>query len=250
MAPTFSIVVADYEGSVPRPVFRRKMACLAAQSCDDFEVLVYHDGPKKTPYEDDVRDNPVHPRTRFIVTETRSNDWGHSNRDRGIREAEGAWIIHSNADNLFYTTLVERLRAATQDDGQALRPLGQPFPILLKSFAKRLDRLLSTDFAQLRFELTREKEIIVYAILMRGLLPARKTYLRHPELAQSHALVFGGVPVRSGNIDAMQFVMRRDLWLQHGGWHDRSERSDGHMFEALAKRHGVFVVPEILGEHW
>lgn len=48
--PMFSVIVTDCEPSIDRDLCRRKMTCLAEQTWRDFEVLVYHDGPKQTPY--------------------------------------------------------------------------------------------------------------------------------------------------------------------------------------------------------
>ena len=91
--PMFTVIVTDYEPSVSREFFRRKMACLAAQTSKDFEVLVYHDGPKVQSYDEDLASTPMHPETRFIVTPERVGDWGHSARDLGIRAARGRWRI-------------------------------------------------------------------------------------------------------------------------------------------------------------
>lgn len=244
----FSVIVADYEGSATREVFRRKMACLANQTCKDFEVLVYHDGPKATSYEDDVAGIDLHPATTFHITETRANDWGHTNRDRGIRAACGDWIIHSNSDNVFSAQLIERLKAA------ALGPVRSLYrrrkPVLVQSILKRVDRAFGTSTMGQQYAPATRHEILIYAVLMRGLVPAGRGYRRFPELAETQGLLFGGVPVEHGQIDLMQFVMRRDLWLQHGGWHDRHEEGDGRMYVRLARKYAVTAVPEVLGEHW
>ena len=248
--PTFSIIVTDYDKSIPRDRFRRKMRCLAAQTSPDFEVLVYHDGPKSIPYADEVADLDLHPATQFIVTDARANDWGHSNRDRGIRAARGRWIIHTNADNVLYPTLIERLRAEVVDAPPEMQMVAPRYPILIKSLAKRSDRLFGTAFTKRQPSMMTEKEIIIYAVLMRGMVPNGSGYRREREFEHTKALVFGGVPVQPGLIDAMQLVMRRDLWLGYGGWYDRSEDGDGIMYERFARHHAVSVVPEVLGEHW
>ena len=110
--PFFSVIVVDYEGSVTREQFRQKMACLAAQTCDDFEVIVLHDGPKATSYEEDIGDARRPANMRFIITDTRANDWGHSNRDRGIREAKGTWIVNTNADIISSVGTITVIRQA------------------------------------------------------------------------------------------------------------------------------------------
>ncbi len=247
-APMFSVIVADYEGSVSRAVFRRKMACLAAQTCKDFEVLVYHDGPKSTTYAQDVAGLDVHPVTRFHITDARANDWGHSNRDRGIRAATGRWIIHTNADNVFYPQLIERLKAAAEGEVRSL--VRRQKPVFVRSVLKRFDRVFGTATMGQQYFPATEHEILIYAVLMRGLVPAGRAYRRVRELAETHSLLFGGVPVEHGQIDLMQFVMRRDLWLHYGGWYDRHEESDGRMYMRFAKKHAVTAVPIVLGEHW
>lgn len=244
----FSVIVADFEGSVQRDVFRRKMACLAAQSCKDFEVLVYHDGPKTSSYDADVSGIDLHPATRFHVTETRANDWGHSNRDRGIRAAAGEWIIHTNADNVLYPDLIARLKVAAE--GEVRSFLRRRKPVIVQSILKRLDRLLRTSTLGQQYSPATRHEILIFAVLMRGLVPAGRSYRRVPDLAGTHGLIFGGVPVEHGQIDLMQFVMRRDLWLHYGGWHDRHEEGDGRMYVQLARKHAVTAIPEVLGEHW
>jgi hypothetical protein len=52
------------------------------------------------------------------------------------------------------------------------------------------------------------------------------------------------------NIDAMQLVMKRSLWLAEGGWHDKREDGDGRMYEAFAKKYGYRTVGPVLGEHF
>ncbi len=247
-APLFTIIVADYEPSVPREIFRRKMECLASQTCKDFEVLVYHDGPKSSKYSDDVAGMEVHPATHFNITAKRANDWGHSNRDHGIRAATGEWIIHSNADNVFYPVLIDRLKKAIESKVSSL--VRRQKPIVPRSLLKRVDKVFGTKTMGQKFYPATNHEILIYAVLMRGLVPAGFNYLRDRELAKTQALLFGGIPVVHGQIDLMQFVMRRDLWLKYGGWYDRHEESDGRMYERFAKIHAVTAIPEVLGEHW
>lgn len=248
--PLFSVIVTDYEPSINRSDFRRKMTCLASQTCKDFEVLVYHDGPKPTPYADEIAGLAIHGDTKFITTEVRANDWGHSNRDLGIREATGTWIIHTNADNVFFPQLIERLKEKVETPSFAMRENMRFQRRPIRGILKRFDRIFGTTYSRKKFEPSSEKEILIFGILMRGLVATASGYKRFPETAHHNALIFGGIPVKFGQIDAMQFVMRRDLWLKVGGWYDRREESDGYMFEKLTKRFVVTAVPEILGEHW
>ena len=249
--PLFTVIVTDYEPSVSREFFRRKMACLAAQTCKDFEVLVYHDGPKVQSYAEDLAGGPVHPETQFIVTPERVGDWGHTARDLGIRAARGRWIIHTNADNVFYPNLIAVLKEMATDPRPwafALPP--RKYPWGLRKLSKWLDRRLDAKHASPRPFLSIEPQILVYGIIMQGLVAMKGTYTRVRDVAERQGIIFGGVPVKYGATDAMQLVMLRELWLAEGGWHNRAMDSDGLMYPEFARKYRVLPVPVVLGEHW
>lgn len=250
-SPLFTIIVVDYDKSVTRDQFARKMKCLAAQTCKDFEVLVYHDGPKTSSYDDDINGMEIHPDTKFHITARRENDWGHSNRDRGIRAARGEWIIHTNADNVFYPDLIESLKARIDSPMDIAPMIKKPrFPFIIKSIVRRFDKYLGTSFIKIEIQTASKMQILIYAILMRGVVPCGNLSYRLPNGGCKHSVVFGGIPVKYANIDAMQLVMRRDLWLAEGGWYDKRETSDGYMYPKFAKKYKIDVVAKVLGEHW
>ncbi len=212
--PKFSIVVPHYQGAVNHKRFCRGIQSLLDQRYKNFEILCYHDGPlldKRLPMPVPVDPTPV-----------RYNDYGHSLRDRGIQMAAGDYIIHFNPDNILYPFALEKIAEATErasivfdEDGKCLDPA----------------------------------DIIIYPVLMRGVIIAPGRICRfdsNPELYT----IFTGVPVRKHNIDCMQFVMRRSLWLSEGGWADKTHDGDGIMYEAFAKKYGYRTVSEVLGEHW
>ncbi len=250
-APLFTVIVTDYEPSVTRAHFRRKMACLAAQTCDDFEVLVYHDGPKSRSYDDDLAGSPMHPATQFFVTPAHIGDWGHAGRDLGIRAARGQWIIHTNADNVFYPSMIAVLKDVVTDrrPWTFVRP-AKRYPFGVKGIAKWLDRHWDTKLLAPRLLESSDPQILVYAIIMRGVVALKDRLTRVRDAAERQGVVFGGVPVKHGGTDAMQLVMRRDLWLAEGGWHDRSVNSDGLMYPEFARKYRVLAVASVLGEHW
>ncbi|OZA01554.1 MAG: hypothetical protein B7Y02_17550 [Rhodobacterales bacterium 17-64-5] len=253
--PLFTVIVTDYEPSVSRDFLRRKMASLAGQTCKDFEVLVYHDGPKSQSYADDMAESPMHPATEFIVTPERIGDWGHAARDLGIRAARGKFIIHTNADNIFYPNLIAVLKDALTDP-QPWTFVRNPQQIRIPASAKWLARMLNLDL-QAMFrnvapieEHSTDPDILVYAIILRGNLPVASGMFRVFETAPRQGVVFGGVPVKFNNIDAMQLVMKRSLWLAEGGWHDRRINSDAIMYPLFAGKYRVLAIPAVLGEHW
>src|ERR1043165_2007520 len=101
--PLFSIVCVHYQGTVTRDIYLRGVNSILSQTFTDYELLVYHDGPLLDP------DAPTPIPIR--CTEMRHNDWGHSLRDRGIREAKGDYIVHFNADNVLYPHALELIAA-------------------------------------------------------------------------------------------------------------------------------------------
>jgi hypothetical protein len=58
-----------------------------------------------------------------------------------------------------------------------------------------------------------------------------------------------GIPVKLDQIDAMQLVMRKDLWTQVGGSSDQQKKGDGFMHEEVAKRPVIAAIPETLAGH-
>ena len=208
------------------------MRCLSRQTFRNFEVLVYHDGPKATSYEADLGQVPPPPGLRFFVTGERENNWGHSNRNRGIHAAKGDYIVHLNADNVLYDDALEEIAALI--DGPLPAAYGVP-----------------REPQQPRFR--KEKRIVVFAIMLKGRVQVGSKLIRlapdDPRYGRYQS-VLGGVPVKRGRIDAMQFVMQRRLWLEAGGWTDLRWDGDGRQYQKLARRHGVVCLPKILGEHW
>ena len=212
-SPLFSIIVVHYQGTVPHDTFLRGIASLHAQTFADCEILCYHDGPLLQP--ELATPVPIHP------TETRFNDHGHSLRDIGIRAASGEYIVHFNADNILYPDALE----------QIAREIARP-PRLLGPDKKPID----TD------------NIIIFPIKMFGLLRVWPQVAQYRGKADWFEILNGNPPfVR--NIDCMQLVMKRQLWLDEGGWYDKSEQSDGVMYEKFAGKYGYRTVGGVLGEH-
>jgi glycosyltransferase involved in cell wall biosynthesis len=220
----FTVIMVDYDASVPREELRRAVACFSRQSFQNFELLIYHDGPKTTPYEEDLADMALAQNIRFFATDARENVWGHTNRDRGIRQARGEWIIHTNADNVFYDNALETIADKINDTS----------PTLIAG-----KKVVTT------------KQIVIFPIILVGVAAVKNSTLRiRGDHARDMSVLLSGIPVTHGNIDAMQFVMRRDLWLAEGGWSDTHRDSDGYLFEKLARKYAIHGILEVLGEHW
>ena len=213
-APLISVVVVDYQGVNSHETLLRGLHSLQAQTFRDFEVLLYHDGPL------------LHPDREFpypvICTERRFNDWGHSLRDRGIREASGQYILHFNADNVLYPDALEHIAKEIRRPPRVRDPHGTP---------------LDTD------------DIVIFPVKMWNLVKFRGHTIQFKG-PPTFFLILNGVPPVVQNIDCMQLVMKRSLWLAHGGWYDKRELGDGYMYQDFAQRYGYRHVGPVLGEHY
>jgi hypothetical protein len=65
-----------------------------------------------------------------------------------------------------------------------------------------------------------------------------------------HKMIFTGDPCVYSNIDCMQLIMKRSLWLKYGGWYDKRPISDGIMYERFVNDHGARYLDSVQGEHW
>ena len=216
-APLFSIIVVHFQGTVPHERFLRGIASLHAQTFRDFEILCYHDGPLLQPeLESPV---PIH------ATPQRFNDFGHSLRDLGIREAAGEYIVHFNADNILYP---DALQEIANEIARRPRIFGPP--------PER--RVVDAN------------DIIIFPIKMFGLQRVWQylVQFKNDPPPLWFEILTGNPPVKQ-NIDAMQLVMKRSLWLAEGGWSDKSEASDGNLYARFAEKYGYRTVGPVLGEH-
>ncbi len=211
--PLFSIIVIHYQPTIPHATFCRGIASLQAQTFKDFEVLAYHDGPLSDPSVE----LPVPVR----CTPTRHNDWGHSLRDRGIREAAGDYILHFNADNVLYP------HALAVMAGEIARP-----PRLKMPDGRVVD----------------SNDILIFPVVMVGLQRVNGAVVQFKGSPPFFTILTGNPP-QLQNIDCMQLVMRRQLWLAEGGWADKREMSDGYQYERFAKKYGYRECGPVLGEH-
>jgi len=211
--PLFSIIVVHYQGTISREVYLRGVHSVQAQTFTDFETLVYHDGPLLDP----EAPTPLPIR----CAEVRHNDWGHSLRDRGIREASGDYILHLNADNLLYPHALEMIAAETRRPSR-----------IFDQNNKALD----------------SGDIIIFPIIMHDHERVMQGLVRLP--ASGSRMIMTGNPPMFGFVDCMQLVMKRSLWLAEGGWFDKREQGDGLMYQQFAAKYGYRGVIAVLGEHY
>ena len=225
--PTFSVIIPHYDRSISREFLQRTLDSLYRQTYQSFEILLYHDGPKLMPFEEEI-DLSQHPNiTHLEVTEKRFGDWGHSLRDMGIRRAKGEYIVHMNADNILYDFAFERMVEAM-----------------------RTPRSNIADPQSGQVIDTNSNDILIFAILMVG---SESDGIRHWTEVRNdrrHGMILTGYPVVQNNIDCMQLVMRRRLWLDYGGWYNRASDGDGYMYQRFVSERRARYIPAVLGEHW
>lgn len=218
MPPLFSIIVVHYQGAVPHETFVRGIRSVKSQTFRDYELLCYHDGP--------LLDASLPMPVPVRCSEQRFNDFGHSLRDRGIREASGQYIVHFNADNILYPHALFEISKAIHRPALMKTPDG-----------KELDA----------------NNIIIFPILMFGLQRVNGQVVQFKPPPGQTELTFytilTGNPPMPQNIDCMQLVMRRQLWLAEGGWSDKRAASDGILYQRFAQKYGYREVGPVLGEH-
>jgi predicted O-linked N-acetylglucosamine transferase (SPINDLY family) len=227
--PFFSIIVVHYEGSVSRQDAIRCLQSLYHQKYDNFEILLLHDGPRVHPWETDEFPPPSTLRLKVYSTPQRANDYGHSLRDLGLSMARGQYVLITNADNYHYTDMLLKV----------YQEITRPYPPVL---IHDIDRTAP--------------DIIIFGILAKGYLSlgTHENLIDFREFNQEMAarqwLYLSGYPAVVKNIDCMQFVMRRDLWLREGGWYIKvSQAADGLLFQEMVKKYGVRYLVGPLAEH-
>jgi len=213
----FSIIVPHYDGVISDEIFIEGMKSLDESTFRDFEVLIYHDGPVSRPIPDLSEFSFTY---KYRETKTRYNDWGHSLRDLGIKEASGDYIIHFNPDNLLYPDAMFNIH---------------------KSIV-RLNELFGGYV-----------DIIICPIIMQGMVRVNSKEALKVSLHRTYdnrdTLVMDGYPPMPLNIDCMQLVGKRSMWLSQGGWYNKEETSDGLIYQDLCNKHSYTTCGNLIGEH-
>ena len=226
MNPRFSIIVVDYDQSVDRTYMRRAIRSIMQQTIDpnEIEILLFHDGPKQASYENELDQKELSAIHSITVTEQRFNDWGHTLRDKGIRQAKGEYIVHLNADNVLYSTALERL----------IYHADKQYPPIFDSTGN----------------IKNNNHILIFCLYMKGVVFCNGSFSRRPGEEDTYSIILTGMPTKFRNIDCMQLIMKRSYWLKENGWHNRSRNSDGIMYPKFVEKYGARYIAELLGEHW
>lgn len=222
MSPKFSIIVPHYDGVITDEVFIEGMDSIESQTFRDFEVLIYHDGPMSRPLPD--MSNYTFNYT-FKETNKRYNDWGHSLRDLGIKEATGEYIVHFNPDNILFPNALQDVDFWTDLDNN----------LFLKSVRGIVP------------------EIVVCPIILHGRVVDSKPKELHGTFARitksEYTYILTANPPVQYNVDCMQVVMTKRLWNKIGGWYNKMETSDGVILQEVCKDNYWVNTGSIMGLH-
>jgi hypothetical protein len=213
--PRFSVILVYFQGATSHRELCRGVNSLFAQTYQDFELLAYHDGP--------LIDTSVTLPVPFVCMDRNYHDWGHTLRDRGIREASGDYIVHFNADDILYPNALEEISKA----------IDRPARMFNAATGQPLD----------------SNDIVIFSVWTRGVQRVGDGLVRFRK-NPDYKLLLTGNPPRPLYVDAMQFVMRRQLWLDEGGWNDKRESGDGLMYQKFAAKYGYRSIETVLGEHY
>jgi hypothetical protein len=110
------VIAVDHE-SIDRDGATRGLTSLAEQTCQDFEVVLVHDGPASAAWSAWVATLPLRPIT--LETGYRLQTYGHWSRDLGMRAAHGEWFVHHNIDNVWRPWAFERIAQAIDENPAA-----------------------------------------------------------------------------------------------------------------------------------
>ncbi len=229
--PFLSIIAPDFEDSVSPTRFENFIFSVLSQYHDDWELFIIHDGKRKKPLS--IHDTYLKdPRIKFLESNVRFNDWGHTLRDMGAKEASGEYLLFCNADNVLYEHCLS----------------------LIYSFSRKkysnIDFINNSDNRIHSFNPS--NKVILYGIKMRGNVhhSMSSTSLRQKGFEFKYSTILSGAPPLPTQVDAMQMCCKREVFMELGGWHDKLEDSDGRIISKICASVGYSVIPEILGEHW
>ena len=212
----FSIIIPYHHTVSPPSEVNELLRSLGRQSFSNFETILIHDGPN--PDSESIEKKGV----RYLETEKRFDDWGHSLRDLGIEISEGEYILFLNCDNIMYENSLEKLNELSEKDIE-----------------------FGNTYGTHKFD---SKDILIFPIILHGQSTDGFHLFRDKE--SDKKMILTGYPPQTNYIDCMQLVMKRSKWNHYGGWYDKSFASDGIMYRRFVSENlGAIYESDILGEH-
>jgi len=84
--------------------------CFLCQTCDDWDILVVNDGPDEIKREQMKKYSDLYNNIKYIETDKRYNDWGHTHREIGLKKSTGKWSLITGDDNYYVPIFIERMK--------------------------------------------------------------------------------------------------------------------------------------------
>ncbi len=199
--PFFTIIATYYQGVTKPDIYQRFTQSLLQQTFGDFEALICHDGPLlykvNSPYD-------------IICTAARRNRWGHNLRQIGLNRAQGKYILHTNADNVY--------------NPDALRNI--------------YDTIRETS-----------APIVITRVEMMGLNRGNgKLWYDKPRDYSISTILSGNPPVLN-NIDLMQAVIAKNIWDSYG-WCNCTQQADGIIYSKICFENPYCCTDILIGRHY
>lgn len=148
----------------------------------------------------------------LITTAKRRNVSGHDLRRLGLSQARGEWILHTNTDNVYAPGVFAPLRAALEQC---------PTDILITTVRMRGMRRGNVE-RQVHYDTERDPGVF---------------------------LELTGIPPFFANIDLMQLIARRSLWLRHG-WTTLTTEADAIIYESMTRSNPFTASSLVIGDHY
>ena len=85
------------------------------QTSSNWDFPIIHDGESEEFIHLMNESNYQHPSIRFFCTDKRYNDYGHSLREIGLKQATGTYTLPTNCDNYFMPKTIEYIETAVNN---------------------------------------------------------------------------------------------------------------------------------------
>jgi len=228
--PLFSIIIVHSQADSEAASLKRSLDALDRQSYQNFEVLVYYEGSAPELLEEAVGLRQ-YPRISRYEWRDEADDDAVSLRERGMSQARGEYIIHLMPEDLLYDFALERIVSVMRTPRRNL------------AVDPRSGQILE-GFPELAVDMNRN-DILIMAIVRVGVECDGTRYWMNRQGDRRSGMMLSGFPALPGLVEPMQFVVRRAIWEQYGGW-----KSDTAIFARMVQEHRARCVPAVLGEHW
>jgi hypothetical protein len=227
-APLFSVAIAYHEADEGAAFLPRAVDSLRRQSCQDFELLLLHDGPRTVPFACDL--------SQLACDETGAVRSGAAAlRQAALAKAQGEFVVHMQAEDLFYDYALEQIIRSMRTPRRRIR-----IDDASGSFLETLPEIEGGD----------ESDIFVFPVIRVGVECDGVNFWMNGRNDRRFGMLVTGRPAIPQLMECMQVAIRRSLWAKYGGWYDPSPDGFGAMYARMIGENRTRCVPSVLGEHW